>query len=548
MAVRFQSPGRALRPLWANPVVTRDLRVQLRGTRSYWHQAAYLLLLGLLAVAGYAQATSGYGSSESGISVVQVQGKLEQFYYFIFITLAALICLIAPALTASSITSERQRQSLDLLVTTPLTAGELLVGKLLSSVAFLALLLALSLPASALCVILGGATLGDVFRVYVLLAIDGLVLAAIGLYFSCAVKGSLLALVWTYVSVVGFLIVPALLGGGAGVGLFAARMGGGGASNVGDPLLAVGALNPFLAVVFGAKSFALAGVSVPVWVGSAVLAFLLIRLLVTAAGLRMGTFGTSAAGSLRRQLLLLTFLTMTAIAYALFAALLMGAGPGRGASSGPSAAAQSLMYVLVAAFILASPLWPSLFVPAVAEDAPPGTVIDGSYRPRWMFRAEHGGALPFFHLWLVTLFAAALAGWLAAGARPIGGGTLLAWTAYYLSGLGFLFWGLSRLAATLVRGVSGARALAFGLYVLLTALPLMIMGLSDQRWDQSLVAPFWLFYPLLQGGSSVPALLLTGTICYGVGVIVFPFWRAVVPGGLSKKDKKDRGRNATATT
>src|SRR5438132_822183 len=122
---------KALRPLWANPVVTRDLRVRMRGTKSYWHQAMYLLLLGLLAVAGYGTATNNSASGSGSMSVVDAQQHLQGFYYFIFITLASLLCLIAPALTAASITTERQRLTLELLVATPLTAMELLVGKLI---------------------------------------------------------------------------------------------------------------------------------------------------------------------------------------------------------------------------------------------------------------------------------------------------------------------------------------------------------------------------------------------------------------------------------
>ncbi len=371
MSARFT----ALRPFWANPVVTRDLRVQMRGTKSYWHQAAYLLLLGLLAVAGYASATSGYASAtEAGGSVVQVQGRLQQFYLFIFLTLAALICLIAPALTAASITGERQRLTLDLLITTPLTPAELLTGKLISSVAFLALLLALSLPASALCVILGGATLGDVFRVYLLLAIDGLVLAAVGLYFSCAVRASLLALIWTYLTVFGSLWATAIAGSVLGAGGAFLR------GSAGGPGLVLAALNPFAAVTFGARSFEAAGLRVPVWAGTALVSLLLIRLLVTAASYRMQSHGDTA-GSLRRQVLLVTGLGIVVAAYGLLQR-----------SGTPSV----LEGALIGGFLLAAPFLPALFAPAAPEDAPPGEPIRGRLPPRARLPPEHAGALPFF--------------------------------------------------------------------------------------------------------------------------------------------------------
>ncbi|HXG25150.1 MAG TPA: hypothetical protein VNJ09_11385, partial [Chthonomonadales bacterium] len=70
-----------IRPFWANPVVIRDLRVRMRGARSYWHQAVYLLLLGLLATAGYASAVTAENAL-GGMSVVDVQGRLQGFYYF----------------------------------------------------------------------------------------------------------------------------------------------------------------------------------------------------------------------------------------------------------------------------------------------------------------------------------------------------------------------------------------------------------------------------------------------------------------------------------
>ena len=524
MALRLD----AVKPFWANPVVTRDLRVQMRGTKSYWNQAAYLLLLGLLAVAGYAQATTGYGSGPSGMSVVLASGKLEQFFRFIFTTLAALICLIAPALTAASITGERQRLTLDLLVTTPLTPAELLVGKLISSIAFLLLLLALSLPASALCVILGGATLGDVFQVYLLLAIDGLVLAAIGLYFSCAVRASLLALIWTYLAVGAFLLVT--LAAGSVLGMGGAFWRG---PTAASPGLSLAALNPFLAVSVGMRPFEVLGVRVPVWVGTGALALLFLRLLVTAASYRLGSYGGGAAPSLRRQVLFLTGLGTFLVSYGI---LQRGGVPGAFRST-------TLEFALIGTFLLAVPFLPGLFTPAAKEDASPGQPIPGgSYHLRRAFQPEHAGALPFFHLWLVVLVGAALAGALAAGQLAGHGGILLL-TMYYLSGAGYLCWALSRRAATFVATASGARALAFGLYVITAALPLMLMGLTDRNLENNPIGVLWLFYPLLKPRQTEAsaALVLSGTLAYLLGTLVFPFWRAVIPGGQEKKEAFDAG-------
>jgi ABC-type transport system involved in multi-copper enzyme maturation permease subunit len=175
MAVTFPK----IEPFWTNPVIIRDMRVRMRGNRAFWNQGIYLALVALIASLGYAESTRL--GQFSVMDPIAVQSQLKQFYAWIFETLAVMITLIAPALTAASVISERKLQTLDLLVTTPMTAFQMLSGKLISTIAFIILLLFLSIPASALCVILGGATIGDVFQSYLLLAIDGVLFSAIGL-------------------------------------------------------------------------------------------------------------------------------------------------------------------------------------------------------------------------------------------------------------------------------------------------------------------------------------------------------------------------------
>ena len=219
-----------------NPVIIRDLRMRMRGVKTYWGQAAYLLVLGSVALVGYATSLE----SDTAYNVVDVQRKLQQFYYFIFVCLAALITLIAPALTASSITSEKQRLTLDLLITTPLTSNQLLFGKLVSSVAYLGLLLSLSLPFSVLCVLLGGVTIAEVFRIYLLLAVDGLLLSAIGIYYSCTNCKSGGAIALAYIATIGVLIMTLF---------FIDYMTRG--TDVYAPSMVIAVLDPFAAIYYG---------------------------------------------------------------------------------------------------------------------------------------------------------------------------------------------------------------------------------------------------------------------------------------------------------
>jgi hypothetical protein len=507
----------------------------MRGSKSYWQQTFYLLLLGLLSVVGYGTSTGWGSNGTNGVSAVEVQRQLQGFFYFIFFTLAALITLIAPALTAVSITTERQRQSLDLLVTTPLSAAELLTGKMISSVAFLLLLLSLSLPASALCVILGGATLGDVVRVYVLLAIDGLLLAAMGLAVSCSVRASAAALVWSYIVLIIFLIVTAAFSATSGIG----PMRGG---NL-QPIASVAVLNPFMAVYTGSQSFTIGSVTIPLWVGGGVIAFLLARLLLTIGSYRLGLYGNRAIGSLRRQVLLLSTLGSFGVAISIFQ--LMGRFSGTG---GIGVNLQSFLTAfLIVTFIASTLFMPSLFVPAMTnEDDPPGTPIVGVYTVKRLFQGEHSSSLPYFHVWLICVTAGAAAAALITGDSLSRVATTALLTAYYISGLGFLFWGLSRRAASLVTGVTAARAISFIFFAAMAWLPIALLGLmyAGLPGDQETGSPIawvWIFYPLLKmdsgswvDGTAVTTLLWSGTFSYVTGLFAYLPWRIVVPGGIRK--------------
>jgi ABC-type transport system involved in multi-copper enzyme maturation permease subunit len=520
MSVHFT----AARSFWANPVVTRDLRVRMRGSRAYWNQGAYLLLLGLLAIAGYDTASNN-NIYANGVAFdpVLIQGRLHDFYNFIFMALAALVTLIAPALTAATITTERQNLTLDMLVTTPLSAAELLYGKLLSSVAFIILLLVLSLPASALCVMLGGATLGDVFRIYFIICVDGLLIAAIGLYFSCAVRQSLAAILWTYLAV-GAFYVECLIGLS---GVYSGPFARGGAA---APFTCFAMLDPFAAVQAGQNSFQLMGASIPMYIGVAFVAFLIIRLLVTAAAYRLASYGGGLAGSLRRQVLFFTFITGMAFFHSVIAL------------TPAHYRADTMLFPVAAAFGCSALFLPSLFTPAAPEDAEPGACVEGWYRPKRAFRSEHAGALPFFHIWLLTLLGSTMAGIAARQGSLRDCGSLHFWalTVFWLSSLGFLVWALSRWAAGIVKSLSSARALAFGTALVIAIVPFAIMLITNadgSNLDTNPLGMIWILSPLLHAKAvdSGAFLFLAGSISYGAGIIFSRFWRAVVPGGRKGK-------------
>jgi ABC-type transport system involved in multi-copper enzyme maturation permease subunit len=285
-----------------NPVIGRELRVRVRVGRAYMLQAFYLAFLILIVALAYQAAI---GDNPDLRNPVRVQEALVGFYRIVMSMLVALIALIAPALTANAITLERERKTMDLLLATPLTARQLLVGKLLGSFAFIVLLLALTLPVSAVSVLLGGVSFPELLKAYLLIACGGLVLCAIALFSSVYARNSTLAVLWSYLRVAGFLLATGVLIAlqeALAFGAFGGR--GAGALNLAFPQVL---LNPFAAPFVADMQVDFVRWQVPAWIVGVVICLLFTRLTLTAAARKVGLYDKDVLPSARRQLLLLLF-------------------------------------------------------------------------------------------------------------------------------------------------------------------------------------------------------------------------------------------------
>ena len=94
---------------------------------------------------------------------------------------------MAPTFAAGSITGEKERKTYEMLLASPLRPGTILVGKLLSSLSYLVILILSSLPLMILCYLLGGLLLSEITRSYLVLILAagtfGLLSVACSSYF-----------------------------------------------------------------------------------------------------------------------------------------------------------------------------------------------------------------------------------------------------------------------------------------------------------------------------------------------------------------------------
>ncbi len=201
-----------------NPVMRRELLERWRGKRAFTvitiHVgvlAAFTLLLAWIGVRAM-EFESQFGGGGGGV----VAGSGPLLGRFLLENLLAvtmgLAMLLAPAYAATQISGERERQTLSLLRITLVTPGQIVLGKLVASVAWLLLLVMAAIPLTAIGFFLGGVELGQMARgLFTLLAMT-IAVSAMGIGVSSLMKRSTPALVVT-ILVVGAISVGTLFAG-----------------------------------------------------------------------------------------------------------------------------------------------------------------------------------------------------------------------------------------------------------------------------------------------------------------------------------------------
>ena len=197
------------RRLIGNPVAMKELRSRMRGARAYIILTVYLALISGLVGLIYLAVVS----SESQMPDPETYQLIGKTVFGVVLALQfALISMIAPALTAGAIASERERQTYDLLRTTLLPARALVNGKLLSAVLFLLLLLFAALPLQSLAYLLGGVGFVEIGVSTLMLVICTFAFCQIGVFFSSILKRTLPATILAYLFSSGFVAgLPILL-------------------------------------------------------------------------------------------------------------------------------------------------------------------------------------------------------------------------------------------------------------------------------------------------------------------------------------------------
>lgn len=184
-----------------NPVLAKEVKLRFRSSKSFTGVLLYLLAMCIF-VFGFIYITT----SLAGTIYFKPSESVILFSFLTFIQLG-LVLFITPGLTAGTISGERERQTLPMLLTTSQSSFQIVTGKLLSSVLFLVLLIIAGLPVYSMVFLFGGISPVLLLKSLFFLFVTLLAIGSLGVLFSTLFRRTTVSMIATYGSMLFFTAV-----------------------------------------------------------------------------------------------------------------------------------------------------------------------------------------------------------------------------------------------------------------------------------------------------------------------------------------------------
>src|SRR4051794_3037046 len=199
--------------LFENPVLERELLTNLRMTRAFALLFLYLGLLALVVLLAWPQ--------EQHLDLTSNPEASRRLVNLVFLGQYLLAALMAPSFAAGTITGEKERKTYEMLLASPLRPAAIVLGKLLASLAHLAILIFSSLPIVMLCLPLGGVSIYEVLAAYLALVLSIITFGMISVACSSFFQRTAASLVVSYLLILPLAMIGILTWNGlSGVGSF----------------------------------------------------------------------------------------------------------------------------------------------------------------------------------------------------------------------------------------------------------------------------------------------------------------------------------------
>lgn len=175
-----------------NPVLEKEFRLRMRTFRAPLSVSFYVLAIALLAF-GFIYVA--IGASTPGSFNPQ---RSRELFYFISGAQLVLIAFMTPGLTAGVISGEREKQTLNILLTTQQSSTAIVFSKLFASLSFMVLLIVATIPVYSIVFLFGGISPAQLAGVFVFYLFVMVVLGSFGVFFSTLLRKTMVSVIVTY--------------------------------------------------------------------------------------------------------------------------------------------------------------------------------------------------------------------------------------------------------------------------------------------------------------------------------------------------------------
>ncbi|MCI5587611.1 MAG: ABC transporter permease subunit [Lachnospiraceae bacterium] len=178
-----------------NPVYAKEMKLRVRSVKFAMTVFFFNLILIIIAITGFEimfnvrwNAYVDYGGAAR--------------VYFIMICLEMLMVIfLLPSFTAGSIAGEREKQTLEILLTTTLKPGKIIMGKLMSSISMVILLVISGMPVLSIVFTVGGIGMGDLVQFLFAILVISFFIGSMGMFSSVILKKTVPATVLSFAEV-----------------------------------------------------------------------------------------------------------------------------------------------------------------------------------------------------------------------------------------------------------------------------------------------------------------------------------------------------------
>ena len=175
-----------------NPVLRNESKIAVRSIKFTLMIFAYIAALSVAVMIYYASVNSQVFSNGLYLESSTI------FYVVMAIGQAVLLFFIVPALTSTAICSEREKQTLDILLSSKLTPLQIIIGKVSASSLRVIILIISTMPLYAIGALIGGIKMSNILGLIIFFIVNTIFVSAIGVFVSTYIKTSKISTALTY--------------------------------------------------------------------------------------------------------------------------------------------------------------------------------------------------------------------------------------------------------------------------------------------------------------------------------------------------------------